>query len=277
MLGLVVPDVSNPFFSSVALGAEEVAYAQGYNVFLCNTQESPQRELAILKSLEEKRVDGLVLCSSRLDDDELLEVVFRHPNIVLGNRILVGERVRSVLVDDELGGQLATQHLLNTAHTAIGMLAGPENSRSGRLRTRGYRATLAETGLPYYPAWVRHCAPMVEGGREGALGLLRDFPELTALFCCNDLVAVGALRACSELGCAVPDDVAIVGYDGIPLAEMISPPLTTCQVPRYELGSEAVRLLLGQIEGHEDGYPEIVLQPELVVRASAPGRYRGGE
>jgi LacI family transcriptional regulator len=272
MLGLVVPDVSNPFFSSVALGAEEIAYAQGYHVFLCNTQENPQRELAILKSLEEKRVDGLFLCSSRLDDDELQEVVVRHPNVVLGNRILVGERVRSVLVDDMLGGQMATQHLLATGHQAIGLLAGPENSRSGRRRASGYRAALAETALPYYPAWVRHCAPTVEGGRQGALELLNDFPELTALFCCNDLVAVGALHACGELGMAVPGDVAIVGYDGIPLAELVTPALTTCRVPRYELGSEAVRLLLDQVEGREDEFPEIVLQPELVIRASAPER-----
>lgn len=272
MLGLVVPDVSNPFFSSVALGAEEIAYAQGYNVFLCNTQESPRRESAILRSLEEKRVDGLVLCSSRLDDDELQEVVGRHQTVVLVNRILVGERVRSVLVDDRLGGQMATRHLLKTGHRAIGLLAGPENSRSGRLRASGYRAALAETALPYYPAWVQHCAPTVEGGREGALGVLEDFPELTALFCCNDLVAVGALQACGKLGRAVPGDVAIVGYDGIPLAELITPALTTCRVPRYELGSEAVRLLLDQIEGCEDECPEIVLQPELVVRDSAPGQ-----
>jgi LacI family transcriptional regulator len=272
MLGLVVPDVSNPFFSSVALGAEEVAYANGYNVFLCNTQESPQRELAILKSLEEKRVDGLVLCSSRLDDDELQEVVARHSNVVLVNRVLVGERVRSVLVDDRLGGQMATRHLLGSGHRAIGLLAGPETSRSGRLRASGYRAALAETELPYYPAWVRNCAPTVEGGHEGTLGLLNDFPELTALFCCNDLVAVGALRACMELGRDVPEAVAIVGYDGIPLSELVTPALTTCKVPRYELGSEAVRLLLDQIECEADECPEIVLPPELVIRASAPAR-----
>jgi len=269
-LGLVLPDVANPFFSDVARGVEDVAYAHGYGVFLCNTDEDPERELAVLASLEEKRVDGLVLCSSRLNEDELHEVVARHPSVVLVNRRLVGDQVRSVLLDDEAGGRLATRHLLKGGHRAIGLLAGPEVSHSGRMRARGYRAALAAAGLPYYPNWVRSCPPVTEGGHRSALDLLQTHPELTALFCYNDLVAVGALAACAELGLRVPEDVAVAGHDGIPLAAWVTPPLTTCEVPRTDLGGRAVESLLEQIEGASDGDREVLLQAELVVRASAP-------
>ena len=270
-LGLVMPDVANPFFSDVARGAEHVAYADGYNIFLCNTDEDPQRELSVLQSLEEKQVDGVVLCSSRLDDSELEAVLVHHPAVVLVNRRLERDRVvGSVLSDDEAGGRMATQHLLQSGHRAVGFLAGPLASRSGRQRAKGYRAALATADLPHNPDWTRHCSPVVQGGRETALYLLTAYPELTALFCYNDLVAVGALQACADLGRQVPDDLAVVGFDDILLAALVTPSLTTCRVRRYELGAQAMRLLLDQIGGRPGECAEIVLQPELIVRASAP-------
>jgi len=269
-LGLVIPDVANPFFSDVARGAEHVAYAAGYNVFLCNTDEDPQRESAVLQSLEEKRVDGIVLCSSRLDDGELRTVVDRHPAVVLVNRELENAGAGVVLVDDETGGRAVAQHLLQAGHKAVGLLAGPPASRSGHQRARGYRAALAAAGLPYRPDWVRDCSPVVESGQAVASALLAAHPELTALECYNDLVAVGALQACADLGRRVPDDVAVAGFDYIVLAALVTPPLTTCRVPRYELGAQAMRLLLEQIGGCPQGHRKIVLRPDLVVRASAP-------
>jgi LacI family transcriptional regulator len=271
-IGLVVPDNANPFFSEVARGVEHAAYAHGYNVFLCNTDEDLDRERAVLHSLEEKRVDGLVLCSSRLEDDELRSMIARHPAMVLVNRRLEGEGVSAVLVDDELGGRLATEHLLRTGRRRIGFLTGPTASRSGRQRVNGYLAAFAAAGVPYGSAWVRPCAPTVEGGRQASRELLAAHPGLTALLCYNDLVAVGALQACAELHCAVPGQLAIVGFDDIPLAALVTPPLTTCRAPRYELGCEAMRLLLDHISASAPQHNEVMLQPELVVRASASGR-----
>jgi LacI family transcriptional regulator len=274
-LGLVVPDVANPFFADVARGVEHVAYTEGYNVFLCNTEEDSQREESVLMSLEEKRVDGLVLCSSRLDDDELQPVLDRYPSVVLVNRNLEDNRTSTVVVDDQTGGCLATQHLLNAGHRVVGFLAGPPASRSGRQRLEGYRIALAAAGLPGDPSRVQPCSPKAEGGHHAARQLLAANPRLTALFCYNDLVAVGALQACAELGRRVPDDVAVVGFDDIPLAALVNPPLTTCRVLRYELGAQAVRLLLSQIRGHPGDAEHVVLRPELVVRASAPYRDTG--
>jgi LacI family transcriptional regulator len=257
----------------VARGAEQVAYAEDYNVFLCNTEEDPQRELEVLASLEEKRVDGVVLCSSRLDDDKLGQVIARHPAVVLVNRRLgsQGDNVSTVLVDDLLGGRMITQHLLDRGHHTIGFLAGPSGSRSGRQRLQGYRAALTLAGFSPNPAWVCNCSPTVEGGQDATRELLSAISQLTAVFCYNDLVAIGALQACAELARRVPDDLAVVGFDDIPLAALVTPSLTTCRVPRYELGVQAVRLLLDQISDCPKGCAtQVVLQPELVIRASAP-------
>jgi LacI family transcriptional regulator len=268
-LGLVVPDNANPFFSEVARGAEHVAYAQGYNVFLCNTEEDTQRELAVLQLLEEKQVDGVVLCSSRLSDDVLQNVVTRHPAVILVNRRLTGGSVGAVLVDDEFGACLSIRHLLQTGHITIGFLAGPMASHSSSERSKGYRAALAEAGLDYLPRRVRHCAPTVEGGREAACELLSAQSDLTALYCYNDLVAVGALQACAALGRTVPDDIAIVGVDNTLLASLVTPPLSTCGISRDELGAQAMQLLLKCING-EEHCQEVILKPAFVVRASAP-------
>lgn len=272
-LGLVVPDVANPFFAEVARGVEQVAYAEGYNVFLCNTDEDPARELDVLGSLEEKRVDGIVICSSRLAPEDLHMVVASHPAVVLVNRrpdAGVGANVAAVLVDDVIGGRLATAHLLETGHRAIGFVAGPPGSHSGKGRLAGYAAALAQAGVACNHGWTEASAPDAEGGLVAAQRLLSRHPELTALICYNDLVAVGALGACRELGLRVPEDQAVVGFDDIPLAALVTPPLTTCRVPRVELGLKAVELLFRQIRGEEVDDREIVLEPELVVRVSAP-------
>lgn len=270
-LGLVVPDIANPFFSDLARGAEDKAYAAGYSIFLCNTKEDPQREVSTLESLAEKRVDGLLVCSSRLEDGLLRSALAHHPAVVLVNRRLPDfEAAGLVRVDDVAGGRLATEHLLRSGHRAVGFLAGPPASSSGRLRVEGYRAALDAASLPYKEGQVRHCSSDVDGGRECARELLVGKPELTALFCYNDLVAVGALQACADLGRRVPDDVAIVGFDDIFLASLVTPPLTTCRTPRYDLGVQAMEVLQERINGCAEGCEDIVFQPELVVRASAP-------
>lgn len=268
-LGLVMPDVGNPFFSTVARGAEHLAYNEGYNVFLCNTNEDWGREEAVLQSLEERRVDGVVLCSSRLDDDKLESVVTRFPAAVLVNRSLAGTKAGAVMVDDKAGSWDVIQHLLRTGHRKIGFLAGPQASRSGFRRIEGYRSALDAAEVAYQPEWLQHCLPTVAGGQEEAIRLLRAHKDLTALFCFNDLVAVGVLKACVRLGKRVPKDLAVVGFDDIQLASLVTPALTTSRVPRYQLGRDAMRLLLSNIQGCFDDC-HVVLQPKLVVRASAP-------
>jgi LacI family transcriptional regulator len=272
-IGLVVPDVSNPFFADITRGVELLAYSKGYHVFLCNSEENPERELAVIQSLEEKRVDGLILCSSRLDDEMLVDVLPNLPPVVLINRRLHrngGDIFDSIILDDEQGGWLSTQHLIQSGHRRIGFLAGPATSFSGAGRRAGFLAALEAADIALEPGWIHHCPPSVDGGYEATRSLLANHPQLTGLFCFNDLVAVGALQACDELGRRVPQDLAIVGHDDIPIAELVSPALTTCRVPRYELGTMAVNALLERFKDCPGGCHQSVLQPELIIRESAP-------
>jgi LacI family transcriptional regulator len=272
-IGLVVPDVSNPFFADITRGVEQLAYSKGYHVFLCNSEENQNRELTVIQSLEEKRVDGLILCSSRLDDEVLVDALVNLPPVVLINRRLQrkdDDNFDSVILDDEQSGCLSTQHLIQRGHRQIGFLAGPATSFSGAGRRAGFLVALQEADIALEPGWIHHCPPSVDGGYEATRSLLADYPQLSGLFCFNDLVAVGALQACDELGRRVPQDLAIVGHDDIPLAALVSPALTTCRVPRYELGARAVSVLLERLRDFPNEASQIVFQSEFVIRDSAP-------
>ncbi|MGQ9490799.1 MAG: LacI family DNA-binding transcriptional regulator [Anaerolineae bacterium] len=269
-LGLVVPDIANPFFSEVARGAEDVAHAAGYNLFLCNTIEDPAREMEVLRSLEAQHVDGIVLCSSRLSDQQLAAVATALPALVLVNRRLPESRLSSICVDDERGACDAMNHLIGGGRRNIGLLAGPPASRSGHSRRSGYAAALAAAGRPLEARLIQPCAPDLDGGRAAATALLRTRPEIDALFCYNDLVAVGALQACATEGRRVPEDVAVVGCDDILLARLVTPALTTLRSDQRRLGALAVEAILRQINGCPDGCEDVLLQPRLIVRASAP-------
>ncbi|MCU0508756.1 MAG: LacI family transcriptional regulator [Anaerolineae bacterium] len=269
-LGLVVPDIANPFFSEVARGAEDAAHFAGYSLLLCNAMEDPEREMEALRTLEAQRVDGILLCSSRLAAPKLEALLGRLPPVVLANREPASEAMHSVSIDDEFGALAAMRHLLRSGRRQVGLLAGPPASSSGARRTAGHRAALAEAGLPARPELIVPCAPHLEGGVEGATALLTRYPEIDALLCYNDLVAVGALQACAGLDRRVPEDVAVVGFDDIPLAALVTPPLTTLRSDRRMLGAELVRLMLQALEGCPGGCENVVLKPELIVRASAP-------
>jgi LacI family transcriptional regulator len=268
-LGLVVPDIANPFFPEVARAAEDLALEHGYNMFLCNTIEDPDREAAVLGLLEDKRVDGVILCASRLPDERLLPLLRRHKAVVLVNRPAPTEVAGIVRLDDVEGARRVVRHLLASGRGTLGLLAGPATAYSGQARARGFNAALADAGREHDPRRARQCPPYLEGGYQAALDLLAAHPEIDGLVCYNDLVAIGALQACRELGRDVPRDIAIVGCDDILLAGLVSPALTTLRVSKSMIGARAVQMLLDRIHGRE-AQAEVVFTPELVVRASAP-------
>jgi LacI family transcriptional regulator len=267
-IGLVVPDISNPFFSVLARGAEQVASERGYSILLSSTNEDVSREIDVLHMLDERYVDGVIVCGFRQRSELLREALSRFDAVVLVNRRIKGKHFPAVLIDDELGGYLVTRHLLEIGHTAVGLLTGPSNSYSGARRLDGYRKALAEAGIEPDPGWVRHCKPTLVNGEVAARAFLEQQPELTALFCHNDLVALGALRGCLAAGLDVPSDVAIAGFDDIMLAEVASPSLTTCRVPREDVGRCAALMLLDTIDDEAVDGHEVVIDPELIVRSS---------
>ncbi|HIC89411.1 MAG TPA: LacI family transcriptional regulator [Anaerolineae bacterium] len=267
-LGLVVLDIANPFFARIARGAGDVAYAHGYNLFLCNTDEDVSREEMAIRSLEEQRVDGILLCSSRLSDETLQRVAARYYPLVLVNRTLNNERVGMVVVDGVLSGKQATQHLLSLGHRIIGFLAGPSTSRSGQERLTGFRQALAAAEIPLDEKLVVETTPDAEGGYTAAKHLLQARPDITALIAYNDLVAVGTLQACADLGRRVPEGISIVGFDDVPLASLVTPPLTTVRIPKYQLGATAVQMLLSMMGGQPPLPQRIVVETELIIRGT---------
>jgi len=274
-LGLIVPDITNPYFPEIVRGAEDVALEAGYGVFLSNAVEDQEREATSLRLMEERRVDGVIVVSPRLPERRLHALLRTHRAAVVVNRSAPPEVAGAVRLDHVSGVMQAIDHLLSLGRRRIGVLAGPHSSFAARERVAGIRAGLEARGMPLSPASILDSAPTIDGGADAAARLLGSADRLDALLCYNDLVAAGALQACAASGRRVPEDVAIVGFDDIAFARMFTPPLTTLHVPKYDLGVNAMRILLDRIAGR-NVRAEVVLRPTLVVRGSTvPGPQAG--
>lgn len=267
-LGLVVPDVSNPFFAHIARGAEDAAYENGYSVFLLNSEEDVARERAALDSLWQKEVAGVILCSSRLPQEELQVFFDRFPHMVLVNRELQTPQpnIATINVDDRAGAGMAVGHLLAGGRRTIAFIAGPESSVSGLRRLEGYKAGLAAASRPFDSGLLAYCPPTTQGGLQATLQLLKAHPEVDAILAYNDLVAVGTLQACKERGQNVPQQVAVIGADDIPLASLVQPGLSTLGVDQYEIGRAAIALLVEMFVQDPPPAQAMIISPKLVLR-----------
>ena len=268
VLGMIVPDVTNPFFAALYRGIEDVSLPRGYNVILCNTDDSPDRERSQLQMLAERRVDGLVLASARLRDPSIRRLRGQGVPHVLVNRFSEPDDP-FVGTDDEAGARLVTEHLIACGHRSIGHLSGRKHASTAVLRRRGYERAMAAAGLPH-PGPTAESGYKEEGGVRAAMRLL-DRPARqrpTAVFAVNDLAALGMYEACRRLDLRIPGDVAVAGYNDIAGASRLEPPLTTIQVPMHEMGATAAGILLDQVEGFERSARRVVFAPQLVVRGS---------
>lgn len=270
-LGLVMPDVANPFFAQIARGAEDVAYVHDYNLFLINTAEDSEREKRALDSLLEKDIDGAIICSSRLSQNEIISFLEQLPAAVLVNRELdvPNLKVASLNVNDCSGAMIAIDYLISKGRKNIGMIAGPLTSISSQRRLEGYHTGLTTHGFSSSLERVQNCFPTTQGGEAAAFTLLERCPEVDAILAFNDLVAIGVLRACLQMGKRVPQDIAIIGADDIPLAGLTNPSLTTLHVDLNALGEQAMFALLHLIDTPAEAAKKIVIQPELLIRESA--------
>lgn len=270
-IGFIVPDIANPFFGEIAKGVQEAAHQSGKNVFLGNTGWSPEEEMNLLYSLASYPVDGIILCSARSSDDELRAFCEYFRPVVLGGRHLEGSNAQIALRDSLSGMSMVLKHLLAQGHQNIGMLAGPSAGPtiSTEMHTAGFRQAMVNCNMPINEAWISHTPTTPEGGYEGALRLLKDHPELTALCAHNDLMAIGALKACKELGRRVPQDCAVVGYNNMRLAAMVDPPLTTVHVNAHNIGKAHVERIQEMLESPEQAHPiNYYPEPQLIVRES---------
>src|SRR3984957_19154009 len=271
-LGLVVLDVTNPFFTEVARGVEDYAQAAGYAVILCNSDEAHDKERQYLRVLEEQRVRGILITPVHGRSPELRRIRDRGTPVVLLDR--PGSAAQcSVAVDDRRGGEIAVAYLLGLGHRSIALVNGPTAIRQcGDRRWGAYRAG-EQAGLDPSKVLTEVPVPAMNprGGAAAADDLLRNVQtKPTAVFCANDMLALGLLRGLSQAGVSVPGDLAVVGYDDIEFAADAAVPLTSVRQPKYQLGRAAVELLLDEADRPaEHEHRRIVFPPELVIRASS--------
>ena len=266
-IGVVVTSVADPFVAEVVAGIEEMALAQHFSVFLANCHADPDRELRVVKSFHERRVDGVLVNSSRVGSLYLPLLAEMKVPIVLINNQHPGDFVHSVGIDNLGAGRAAARHLVKLGHRRIAYLGNQFGLQADTDRFGGYRQVLGEAGLGFQPELVAHGDGKPEGGKRGMERLLASPEPPTAVFCYNDLQAIGAMRAARERGLKVPDDVSVVGLDDILLSSYTDPPLTTVQQPKQEMGRIAVQILVELLGG---GKPvtQIKLEGALIIRES---------
>lgn len=267
-VGLIVPDITNPFFADIARGVGEAARAAGYGVLLCNTSEKPDRELDYIRLLRRKRVDGLLITSATLDDPHL-KILARAPiPYILVSRLSRNSDAPYVIGDDHAGARLAVEHLISLGHTRIGFIGGPVEVQSSRDRMGMFRKVMREHGIAARAEWIRHADFTQRAGKEVGQRMLSLAERPTAIFAANDVIALGVLEAADSLGISVPDELSLIGYDDISYAALPRIQLTTIAQPAFEMGKIATDWLISVISGEDLPPIHRVLKPHLIVRST---------
>ncbi|EGR1018018.1 substrate-binding domain-containing protein [Vibrio cholerae] len=268
-IGMLVTTSTNPFFGEVVKGVERSCYHQGYNLILCNTEGDNQRMKASINTLLQKRVDGLLLMCSTLEG-ERLDVFDRYPDIPIvvmdwGPILFASDKIQ----DNSLqGGYMAAKHLIECGHKEIGCITGPLIRHQAQMRYEGYKRALAEAGIAINPDWIVESDFECEGGYQAFEKLYERGKLPSALFVCNDMMAMGVIQAVNQRGLRIPDDLSLIGYDDVHIAKFMTPALTTIHQPKYRLGKAAVDTLLYRLENPDTTAQVVQLEPTLVVRNS---------
>ncbi|NIG16695.1 ribose operon transcriptional repressor RbsR [Pantoea sp. Cy-640] len=268
-IGMLLTASSNPFYSEVVRGVENSCYERGYSLILCNTEGDEERMNRSLETLMQKRVDGLLLmCTeTHLPSADILN---RYPSVPMVMMDWAPFEGRGDIIQDNalLGGELATQYLIDRGYTRIACIAGPLDKTPARLRLDGFHQAMAASGLAVPPGYVVDGDFEFQGGFNAMNQLLALDPPPQAVFTSNDAMAVGVYHALYQAGLRVPQDMAVMGYDNIELARYLTPPLSTIHQPKDELGELAIDTLIHRMSDPDASQQTLVLTPELVERGS---------
>ncbi len=261
MIGLILPDITNPFFPELARAIEDVALSYGYTVVLCNTDDNGEKEQQYISALKQKYVDGIIVVSNQpeVTDFSQLDVP-----IVALDRIL-SDKIPAVVSENEQGAIMATEHLIECGCKFIAHLRGPVGLTSADDRLRGFQQVVQNNGIA---SIVVNTDFHFEKSEEVAMNLLKQHPTIDGIFASSDITAAGALKAAHSLGKIVPTDLQVVGFDGIPLGKMLTPSLTTIEQPIYEIGMLGARTLIKKIENIDLDSSLYTLPTKLVVRGT---------
>ena len=275
-IGVVVPDIVNPYLAAVVKGAELVSRGAAYTLVLCNTDEDPDREVRVLESLE-GRIDGLLLAPVT-EQSETTEGLRRLgiPIVLIDRRVGSPMGFDCVLIDNHGGARRAIDYLVGLGHRRIGLISGPLESTPGRERHEGAMSGLKEAGIEQPADLIQIGDFRTQGGYQAALRLLALSHPPTAIFAANNMMTIGALRAFHDMRVRVPGELSFVGFDDLLLGELLEPGLTCVDRPMEEQGALAMRLLLGCLDGRVASAPrQIIMETTLKVRGSC-GPPRGG-
>lgn len=270
-VGVIIPDLTNPFYTQVIAAAEEVATGAGYSLFLCNSNDDPAQEQRQLDMLFSHRVAAVLIasCDSSVAYDRLIR---RRFPLVFFDRIPPGSHGCSVETDNRLAAYLATRHLLELGHRLIAILAGNIQRSTHAQRLEGFRKAMQEAGLPARDEYCGLSGLTVQAAYQFSLGLLQSPQAPTAVFCTSNNLLLGCFRALESVGLCCPEDVSIIGFDDFPWNETLRPAVTTVAQPTAALGTKAMEMLLERIsasnKGREIPDQRVVLPPELRVRNS---------
>jgi len=270
MIGLIVPDSSNPFFAEIAKGIEDAGYDKGYSVILCNSNAQIERELVYLDLLRSKRVDGIIFIATSNHVEHIRPFATAGIPVVTFYRDNPGLDIDTFRIDNFHAGYIATRHLIDLGHREIACIQPASAITPSAQRVEGYKKAMEESGLVWDEAIMPRGDNRVGGGKDAAQSLIKSGRNFSAVFSTNDAMAIGAMRVLRSLGYKIPQTISIVGVDDIILASYTEPPLTTVSQPKYEAGSQAVEFLIQRIEGgYDQGPRNIVLDINLVQRESA--------
>jgi LacI family transcriptional regulator len=273
-IGVVIPDITNPLFPPIVRGIEETLNRSGYGALAMNTDNDPARERNAIETLRAREVDGFIAATARRDDAALEELIASGIPVALVNRRLPDRRVPVAAVDDREGVRQAVAHLSELGHERIAHIGVSRALSTGYQRYEGFIEAMRAAGLDPDPDMILLGESFTE--REGARlcgSLLDAGRDMTAIVAANDLIALGCYDAMDARGVACPADISVVGFNDMPFVARFSPPMTSVRIPHYQMGVAAATLLLERLEVPESPPREVLLEPELVVRAStaAPG------
>jgi LacI family transcriptional regulator len=268
-IGVLIPDLTNAMFPPIVRGIENVLVPKGFTALLANTDNDEYKERRAFEAFRARQVDGFIFGTARRDHGLIQEAFDLHIPSVLANRLTDVALFPWVAGDDDSGIAQIIRHLVSLGHKKIAHIAGPQNVSAGYSRAKSFRTYVEAEGLG-----ARNC-PVIQGdafdtesGVQGVLDILHHFPDVTAIVCANDMIAVGALGALREAGLQCPGDMSVVGFNDMPLAKDLAPSLTTVSVPMQQFGERAAELLLGELAG-EDTVKSVLLPVHLVERESS--------
>jgi DNA-binding LacI/PurR family transcriptional regulator len=267
-IGVVVTSIDDPFNGEVVAGIEEVANGYGYSVILATSQADPEREMKVVRSFGERRVDGILVASSRLGANYLTLLSELHVPVVLLNNQHPSDFVYSIAIDNVDGGYQAAQHLIELGHRKIAYIGDQSGLQSDAERRSGFKKALRKAGLTAPAEYLTRGDGRTSGGRSCAQLLLTLPDRPTAIFCYNDMTALGAMEAAAEQNLVVGRDLSIVGFDDLFFASFLQPPLTTIRQPKKELGRRATELLMTLLKGGQ-AERTVVMKGELIARGSS--------